>query len=58
MCGILSILNYDPSESSVDLQGAVEAGKARGPEQTESLTFNHVHHVFHRLAINGLDVNL
>lgn len=55
MCGILSILNYDPSESSVDLQGAVEAGKARGPEQTESLTFNHVHHVFHRLAINGLD---
>ena len=55
MCGILSILNYDPSDSSVDLQGAVEAGKARGPEQTDSQTCNGVHHVFHRLAINGLD---
>ncbi len=57
MCGIWSILNKDPNSQWPSYAEAVEAGKPRGPEQTETITSNGVHHVFHRLAINGLDDN-
>ena len=34
---------------------AIEEGKARGPEQTQTKTVDGCSFVFHRLAINGLD---
>ena len=55
MCGIWSTLNKAPNSAWPEYADAVAAGRPRGPEQTDSTTCNLVHHVFHRLAINGLD---
>ena len=55
MCGIWSILNKDPNTVWEGYGDALEAGKPRGPEQTDTCSTNHALHVFHRLAINGLD---
>ena len=55
MCGIWSTLNKAPNSAWPEYADAVAAGRPRGPEQTDSTTCNLAHHVFHRLASNGLD---
>lgn len=55
MCGILCLLN-ELSCSQARLKCAIYEGVARGPEQTETQCFDNCAFVFHRLAINGLDV--
>lgn len=54
MCGILCLLNERCCERS-DLDKAINEGKARGPERTQTIRFDECLFVFHRLAINGLD---
>lgn len=56
MCGIFAIINKSLHNiSSKQLQDAIDAGKARGPENTNSISLQDVEFHFHRLAINGLD---
>jgi len=54
MCGILSILNGESLDPNV-LKQSTAAGSSRGPESTKSAFIHNAQHIFHRLAINGLD---
>lgn len=56
MCGIFAIINKGLVQiDKKNILAAVDAGIARGPEDTKSLALQEVDLFFHRLAINGLD---
>lgn len=54
MCGILAILN-EPIRQNINIDGAIEEGKKRGPENTKIVEKLNLKLIFHRLAINGLN---
>ena len=55
MCGITGIFNHHSFQLD-EIITSFNKGKARGPEYTSHESINDVFLGFHRLAINGLDV--
>jgi asparagine synthase (glutamine-hydrolysing) len=56
MCGIFSLLNYDPEYTNNFIETQFKKGKIRGPEcSTLSNVGIKIKFGFHRLAINGLN---
>jgi len=55
MCGIFALLNHD-FISDAFIQKQFELGKNRGPEYSKLIDMPKMKMGFHRLAINGLDI--